>query len=91
MIKSCSNPQCAKPLHYLREGRIFVFDAFSVTTGTKDRRTCCLEHYWLCGECSLFFTLEQTCEGIRLAPRSRLRFCTENLAWKLVASINGSD
>ena len=26
MVNHCSNPQCAKPLHYLRDGRIFVFD-----------------------------------------------------------------
>jgi hypothetical protein len=26
MMNHCANPQCAKPLHYLREGRIFVFD-----------------------------------------------------------------
>ena len=26
MVNQCANPSCAKPLHYLREGRIFVFD-----------------------------------------------------------------
>ena len=26
MVNQCANPKCGKPLHYLREGRIFVFD-----------------------------------------------------------------
>lgn len=90
MIKSCSNPQCGKTLHYLREGRIFVFNAFSAATETKDRRTCSLEHYWLCGRCSLLFTLEQTCEGVHLAPRpATVR--SESPGCKMAASIIGSD
>ncbi len=85
MVNSCSNPQCGKPLHYLREGRIFVFDAVGAAMETTGRRTCCLEHYWLCGGCSLLFTLEQTYEGIHLAPRSRPSFVRKALdvKWQL--------
>lgn len=71
MVSNCANPRCAKPLHYLREGRVFVFDVQdrSVNTagGKKGHR---LEHYWLCGNCSLQFLVEYTREnGVRLVPR----------------------
>ena len=34
MVNNCANSGCGKPLHYLREGRIFIFDA-SVGTGNR--------------------------------------------------------
>ena len=68
MIDQCENPQCAKPLHYLREGRIFIFD-----TGRTDIRcgesTHRIEHYWLCGCCAQLLTLERTLKGPVLVPR----------------------
>ena len=65
MLDHCANPQCAKPLRYLREGRIFVFDSLSPTQdGAK--RAHRLEHYWLCGECSQRLVLEKTQEGVRV-------------------------
>ena len=51
MLKNCANPQCAKPLHYLRDGRVFVFDAAlkpEEVNGAKAHR---MEHFWLCGPC----------------------------------------
>ena len=66
MLDHCANPQCAKPLRYLREGRIFVFDSLS-TTSDGAKRPHRLEHYWLCGECSRTLLLEKTPqEGVRL-------------------------
>jgi hypothetical protein len=60
MVNQCANKSCGKPLHYLREGRIFVFDVpFSdgpETTGRKTR----LQHFWLCGSCSETLAMEQT-------------------------------
>jgi hypothetical protein len=60
MISHCANPQCAKPLHYLREGRIFAFDFpdtnIETATGKPTNR---LGHYWLCGDCVGSFTLRQ--------------------------------
>jgi hypothetical protein len=60
MVNQCANTSCGKPLHYLREGRIFVFDVpFSdapETTGGKTR----LQHFWLCGRCSETLAMEQT-------------------------------
>ena len=71
MVDHCANPKCAKPLHYLREGRIFVFDV----DGKQDasgKRTRRLEHYWLCGPCAQMFVLERKPEGIRLAAKKTL-------------------
>lgn len=66
MVKNCANPQCAKPLHYLREGRVFVFEAkVSSEHGSMHQ----LEHYWLCGECSRTLRLEKTLNGIRVVPK----------------------
>jgi len=72
MVSHCANPKCAKPLHYLREGRIFVFDVASgdAGKGTRSRR---MEHYWLCGACAQTLAMEQTADGVRLIPRARSR------------------
>jgi hypothetical protein len=62
MIDQCQNPQCARPLHYLREVRIFVF-----SVDPKDDPTCVsthrLQHFWLCGCCARCFTLKRTLKG----------------------------
>jgi hypothetical protein len=73
VVSHCSNPDCLKPLHYLREGRIYVFDlpdpnVLSRTDGESVRR---LEHFWLCGPCSEIFALEHIRgKGIRLIPKA---------------------
>ena len=74
MVSHCSNPDCLKPLHYLREGRIYVFDLpdpntpVSAEVESPLRR---LEHFWLCGPCSENFALEHIRgKGIRLIPKS---------------------
>jgi hypothetical protein len=69
MVDHCANPKCAKPLHYLREGRIFVFDVNKDAGGKSVRR---VEHYWLCGPCAQTYALERTIEGIRLMPKKAL-------------------
>ena len=77
MVNHCSNPQCAKPLHYLREGRIFVFDVPVQSVGGEGKRTRRIEHYWLCGACLQTMLLEQSTEGIRLIPRPATGFRSE--------------
>jgi hypothetical protein len=73
MVNNCANPQCAKPLHYLREGRVFVFEISGSGTGVRQ-----LEHYWLCGECSKQFLVERTNEtGTHLVPRRRVSAVTQ--------------
>jgi hypothetical protein len=74
VVSHCSNPDCLKPLHYLREGRIYVFDLpdpniLIVNDGDSVRR---LEHFWLCGPCSKMFTLEHVHgKGIRVVHRRK--------------------
>jgi hypothetical protein len=74
MVNNCANPQCAKPLHYLREGRVFVFDIQDRSgNAVGGRRSHHLEHYWLCGDCSQRFLVEyKEKSGIRLVPRQSL-------------------
>lgn len=70
MVNNCANPECGKPLHYLREGRIYIFDvsAGAVTPGGKRLRH--LEHYWLCGACYETLILMQDADGaVRVLPR----------------------
>jgi hypothetical protein len=74
MVNQCANPSCDKEFHYLREGRIFVFDLPDPDVpvpapGGRARR---LQHFWLCGPCSETMALEQTSETqIRVAVKSR--------------------
>jgi uncharacterized protein YcsI (UPF0317 family) len=62
MQSQCANPSCGKPLHYLREGRIFVFDLPDpdVPVPKSGTRTHRLRHFWLCGICSETMVMEQT-------------------------------
>ena len=55
MVNQCANTNCGKPLHYLREGKIFIFDAQDAKG--KARR---LQHFWLCGRCCETLAMEQT-------------------------------
>lgn len=69
MVNQCANPECGKPLHYLREGRVYVFDVtrYVSAPAEKARR---MEHFWLCGACSDIYLLEQTAkEGVRVSRR----------------------
>jgi uncharacterized protein YcsI (UPF0317 family) len=71
MVNHCANPKCCKPLHYLRDGRIFVFDLpdpnSQVPAGGRARR---LQHFWLCGSCSETMVMKQTSETqIRVARK----------------------
>ena len=68
MVDCCANPACLKPLHYLREGRIYAFDAHGDEPKSKTGHR--LEHYWLCGTCSVTFRLERVgAKSVRLIPR----------------------
>ncbi len=69
MVDCCANPGCARPLKYLRDGRIYIFDIGSAPGDPGAKRTSHLEHYWLCGLCSETLILVQDGRGIRIAPR----------------------
>jgi hypothetical protein len=73
MLKSCANPQCAKPLHYLRDGRVFVFDAVLKADDGNQSKAHRMEHFWLCGACSETLMMEQTRNGVRVVTRTGLR------------------
>ena len=73
MVDYCANPKCMKPLHYLREGTIYIFEVMDAEAGTRSTHQ--LEHYWLCGECSIEHRLERTPNSeLRLAPKQPERF-----------------
>lgn len=77
MVSHCANPKCAKPLHYLREGRIFVFDVQSGVADKNGKLSRRMEHYWLCGSCSQTLAMEQSRDGVRVVPRLRNRVQSE--------------
>jgi hypothetical protein len=66
MVNSCANPKCAKPLLYLREGRIFVFEAEEMDGAKSVHR---IKHFWLCGDCSQTLRLEKTRVGVRVVSK----------------------
>lgn len=73
MVSHCANPNCQKPLHYLREGKVFLFtrkNQSKPNSKTFQR----LEHYWLCGACAKQWTLTTDGEnGIQLLEKKRQR------------------
>ncbi len=74
MVNNCANPHCNKPLHYLRDGRIFVFDVQGDGIEGDGKRSRHMEHYWLCGDCSPTLVLERhVTEGIKIVPRGKVR------------------
>jgi hypothetical protein len=73
MVSHCANPKCAKPLHYLREGRIFVFDVTAREADSKGKHSRRMEHYWLCGICSETLAMEESPEGVRVVARRGAR------------------
>ena len=61
MVNFCANPDCGKPLHYLRDGRVFVFRMKK--DGAEEDGSHPLEHFWLCGDCAQTRTLMQDATG----------------------------
>jgi len=52
MLSSCLNPSCNASFRYLYDGRIFSAERVVASPdGLNTERT--LEHYWLCGPCSM--------------------------------------
>jgi len=87
MVNQCANPQCSKPLHYLRDGRVYVFDVTPrpVTGQTVARR---MEHFWLCGACSEQFYLEQSEDrSVHVVARLRRPLAATVLPFKAPTTI----
>lgn len=75
MVSHCANPICNKPLHYLREGKIFLFSRKN-QPGDHSKLPHRLEHYWLCGTCAKEWTLTSNVDaqgGVKLVETRRKR------------------
>jgi len=80
MISNCANPDCGKPLHYLREGRIYIFNTPTATVASGKTGQRRLEHYWLCGVCMEKLTLAQDGQGrIHLLKRRAAHDCGDSV------------
>ena len=55
MFSACANPDCKRTFDY-REGRFFRFRKAYLASG-KRPNTHCVQHLWLCGNCSEKYTL----------------------------------
>lgn len=89
MVDYCANPQCMKPLHYLREGTVYIFEIVESTPADGKRNGHSLEHYWLCGDCSAHHKLERAPgKELRLTSKQSLRYVRRpvDIAERLVAS-----
>jgi hypothetical protein len=74
MVSNCANPNCKKPLHYLREGKVFLFSRKN-SSKQNSKTLQVMEHYWLCGKCANEWTLAMDAEhGVQLLERKRRRF-----------------
>jgi rubredoxin len=75
VVDYCANSKCMKPLHYLREGTVYIFEIADGDDEGSAPSTHKLRHYWLCGECSMDHRLERTPKReVRLVPKQPQRF-----------------
>lgn len=51
VVHKCANPVCSAKLVYLRQGKLFEVEI--QVTGSSPK----CEHYWLCGQCAMNYTL----------------------------------
>ena len=77
MLSKCANPSCSTPLVYLREGKIFMMEQSQqphvrpegpvlVKPQTHNR----IEHFWLCGPCSVEMTVIYD-DGVKVLPKAK--------------------
>jgi len=71
MVGQCANSECRRELHYLRDGKIYLFEFHTATSAKR------VEHFWLCGECSKWMILTcvnhsevKTAEIVRTSVRA---------------------
>ena len=76
MVNTCANPECHKPLLYLRDGIVYLFsskDAYSHPGAIADAALP-KKHFWLCGACAEVWSLKTDRNGsVQLMPRAKRR------------------
>lgn len=76
MISRCANPECSKPFHYLRGGRLYRFDARTTAATPEDLVNAVYTispsrvsvFFWLCEECSSKLSLHFDGHFIAVVP-----------------------
>ena len=63
MVTKCSNPTCARPFHYLHEGRLFRLEPDAAVHADTDSDSASVEYFWLCDSCSKSMTLRLSERG----------------------------
>jgi hypothetical protein len=80
MLSQCANPKCGKPFLRLREGKLFLVETERAKPGEPlvppfvraRQQARHVEHYWLCDECAVHWTLICDRErGVELSPLRR--------------------
>jgi hypothetical protein len=81
MLSHCANAECHKPFLRLREGKLFLVETGRLmkpgvsavppfVRARQQQRQ--VEHYWLCDECAIQWTLVYVRErGVALEPLKR--------------------
>ncbi|HMK28122.1 MAG TPA: hypothetical protein VK473_00455 [Terriglobales bacterium] len=62
MLSKCANPACNTTFRYLREGKLFEFDASTLSAAAISgviaaKRKGRVEYFWLCGKCMAEMTV----------------------------------
>ena len=81
MLSQCANSRCSKPFLRLRDGKLFLVETDRLTKPGESvappfvrarRQQRHVEHFWLCDECAVHWTLIYDRErGVTLAPLRR--------------------
>jgi hypothetical protein len=70
VVSSCANPSCDARFKYLREGRLFQFQA--ATSAGRAAAGNPVELWWLCQRCCLSMTLVgDSAHRVKLVPLAR--------------------
>ena len=83
MFSACANPDCKRTFDY-REGRFFRFRK-AYLAGGKRPNSHCVQHLWLCGNCSEKYTLVYDDERGVVMTLQRMELPEERDACRFVA------
>ncbi|HZP16606.1 MAG TPA: hypothetical protein VFB00_01480 [Terriglobales bacterium] len=75
MLHKCANPSCLRLFRKMNQGRLFQLSQRLPRSGENLRRPAGhgVEYFWLCDQCSLFFTLAfDPIGGVAAIPITRI-------------------